>query len=69
MNNDKKVYPLKVDYDDSLQKLIVLTEKDLRMIDLRNGALSHLFCSFASKDDDITFFKYFSCLKKFVIGN
>lgn len=59
-----------VDFDQNLMQMYVFACKTLRVIDLNNGRIKHIF-SFKnpSKDDEITVFRYFSCLKKFVLGN
>lgn len=51
-----------------MQILLILTEVDLRLIDLETGKLKEIFCYFMNNDFDITYFKYIPSIKKYAIG-
>ena len=50
--------------------MYIFANKNLRVIDLINGQIKHIF-SFThySEDEEYTVCRYFSSLKKFVLGN
>ena len=65
----EKCFPVNVEQDSTTDSLIVFSEKDLRVIDLSEGRLRHVLCGFGRRDEDVTFVQYFSCLRKFAVGN
>lgn len=50
-------------------EMYVFAGKTLRVLDLANGQLKHIFSFAHPSDHDFTLFRYFSCLKRFLLGN
>jgi hypothetical protein len=59
-----------IDFDQNQMEMYLFANKTLRVLNLNNGQIKHIF-SFKYTDggDEFTVFRYFSCLKKFVFGN
>ncbi len=58
-----------VDFDQNLMELYIFANKTIRVIDLNNGRIKHIFSFKNSNDSEITAFRYFPCIKKFLCGN
>jgi WD40 repeat protein len=58
-----------LDFDQQLMEMYVFAGKTLRVLDLANGQLKHIFSFAHPSDHDFTLFRYFSCLKRFLLGN
>jgi hypothetical protein len=51
-------------------EMFVYANKTLRVIDLYKGQVKHIFSfKHAPSDEEYTHFRYFSCIKKFVLGS
>jgi hypothetical protein len=44
MQNKERAVPMWVDYDYSAELLLLLTQKDLRVVDIRRGTVKNIYC-------------------------
>jgi hypothetical protein len=59
-----------MDFDQNQMEMYLFANKTLRVLNLNNGQIKHIFSfKHTPNDDEFTVFRYFSCLKKFVFGN
>jgi hypothetical protein len=51
--------PLSINYIYEGNKMLVITKKDIRLYDMKTGAIEKVFCDYHSKDEEIVVFKYY----------
>lgn len=58
-----------VDFDPNLMEIYIFVDKTVRIIDLHQGQVKHIFSFRSRPDEEFTAFRYFSSQKKILLGN